>query len=150
MKPRRLRPTLVFIAFDGEESPPGTPDEQFERYALRGSKAIAPSYRGAEAMILLDFVGEKGLRIPREGYSDIALWRKLRAAARRAGVASVFPPETQGAIIDDHVPFIRQGVPVDRPDRLRLRLLPPDLRRPLPDLEEQPRRGRRNHDGAAP
>ena len=87
-------------------------------------------------MILLDFVGEKGLRIPREGNSDIALWRKLRAAARRAGVARVFPDETQGPITDDHVPFIRQGVPVDRPDRLRLRLLPPHLRRPLADLED--------------
>jgi len=111
VKPRRVRPTLVFIAFDGEELPPGKPEDQFERFALRGSKAIAPAYRGAEAMILLDFVGEKRLRVPREGSSDIALWAKLRAAAKRAGVARVFPPETQGTIIDDHVPFIRQGVP---------------------------------------
>ena len=111
VKPRRLAPTLVFIAFDGEENPRGRPDSQFERFALRGSKAIAPSYREAEAMILLDFVGEKGLRIPREDESDPALWAKLRAAARRAGVAKVFPPETQGSIIDDHIPFIRQGVP---------------------------------------
>ena len=111
VKPRRVRPTLVFIAFDGEENPSGAPEDQFERFALRGSKAIAPKYRGAEAMILLDFVGEKRLRIPREGDSDIALWRKLRVAAKRAGVARVFPPETQGSIIDDHIPFIRQGVP---------------------------------------
>ncbi len=110
VKPRRYRPTLVFIAFDGEENP-RRDDADFERYGLRGSKAIAPRYRGAEAMILLDFVGEKGLRIPREGNSDIALWRKLRAAARRAGVGRVFPADTQGPISDDHVPFIRQGVP---------------------------------------
>ena len=111
IKPRRIKPTVVFIAFDGEENPPGRPDDEFERYALRGSKAIAPKYRRAEAMILLDFVGEKGLRIPREGNSDIALWRKLRAAARRAGVARVFPDDTQGSISDDHLPFIRRGVP---------------------------------------
>ena len=125
VKPRRLRPTLVFIAFDGEESPPARPTTQFERYGLRGSKASRPRYRGAEAMILLDFVGEKGLRIPREGNSDIALWRKLRAAARRAGVGRVFPAETQGAVTDDHVPFIRQGVPsIDLID-FDYRLLPP-------------------------
>jgi glutaminyl-peptide cyclotransferase len=111
VKPRRIGPTLVFIAFDGEENPRGRPDAEFERYALRGSKAIAPDYRDAKAMILLDFVGERGLRIPREGSSDIALWRKLRAAARRAGVGRVFPADTQGPISDDHVPFIRQGVP---------------------------------------
>ncbi len=111
LRPRRLRSTIVFIAFDGEESPAGTPDDQFEQRGLRGSKLAAPGYADARAMVLLDFVGERGLRIPREGFSDAALWRKLRAAARRAGVARVFPPESQGAILDDHVPFLRAGVP---------------------------------------
>jgi len=111
VKPGQMRPTLVFIAFDGEENPPGKPDAQFGRFALRGSKAIAPKYREAEAMILLDFVGEKGLRLPREGSSNIKLWAKVREAARRAGVARVFPDDTQDDILDDHTPFIRQGVP---------------------------------------
>jgi len=111
VKPRRLRPTLVFIAFDGEESPAGAADEEFQERGLRGSKVAAPAYRGARAMILLDFVGERGLRIPREGLSDARLWTKLRAAARRAGVAKVFPGGTQGPILDDHVPFIGAGVP---------------------------------------
>ena len=62
-------------------------------------------------MILLDFVGERGLRIPREELSDAALWRKLRAAARGVGVASVFPKEEQGAILDDHLPFIAEKIP---------------------------------------
>ena len=111
LRPRRLRPTIEFIFFDGEESPAGTPDSQFAERGLRGSKAIAPRYRSAEAMILLDFVGEKGLRIPREGSSSAELWARLRAAARRVGVARVFPPHTQGSILDDHIPFIQQGVP---------------------------------------
>ena len=111
LRPRSVRPTVVFIAFDGEESPAGAPEDQFERFGLRGSKAAAPAYRGARAMILLDFVGERGLRIPREQLSDAGLWRRLRAAARRAGVGRVFPARSQGAILDDHVPFIEQGVP---------------------------------------
>jgi Zn-dependent M28 family amino/carboxypeptidase len=111
IKPRRARSTLVFIAFDGEELPPGRPEDEFERYALRGSKAIAPAYRDAKAMVLLDFVGQRGLRIPRESNSDIALWAKLRRAARRTGFGRVFPEDTQGAITDDHIPFIRRGVP---------------------------------------
>jgi len=111
LRPRRLEPTVEFVLFDGEESPAGTPDSQFSRRGLRGSKAVAPRYRDAEAMILLDFVGEKGLRIPREFSSSEELWRELRAAARRVGVAGVFPRGTQGSVIDDHVPFIRQGVP---------------------------------------
>ena len=111
IKPRRIRPTVVFIAFDGEESPRGTPDEQFEQRGLRGSKVAAPRYADAEAMVLLDFVGERNLRIPREQVSDPALWRNLRAAARRAGVGSVFPDAETGAVADDHVPFLREGVP---------------------------------------
>ena len=111
VKPRRLRSSLVLIAFDGEESPAGTPPEDFEERGLRGSRVAAPRYRGARAMILLDFVGERGLRIPREQLSDVALWRRLRAAAKRAGVAEVFPARTQSAIADDHLPFLRAGVP---------------------------------------
>jgi hypothetical protein len=111
VKPRSLRSTVVFIAFDGEESPAGTPDGQFEQRGLRGSRAAAPTYRHARAMILLDFVGERGLRLRREEYSDPELWRRLRSAAGRAGVGKVFPRGGQGAILDDHVPFLRAGVP---------------------------------------
>jgi glutaminyl-peptide cyclotransferase len=111
LKPRKLRSTVVFIAFDGEESPAGTPDEEFERFGLRGSKVAAPAYKNARAMILLDFVGERGLRIPREGFSDAGLWRRLRAAAKQVGVERVFPNVEGGQILDDHLPFIRQGVP---------------------------------------
>jgi glutaminyl-peptide cyclotransferase len=112
IRPRELRPTVVFLMFDGEEAPAGTPDDQFARYGIRGSKAAAPRYKHAEAMILLDFVGEKGLRIPRESYSNAGLWQRLRAAARKVGVGKVFPAEDLGGgIQDDHLPFIEQGVP---------------------------------------
>jgi hypothetical protein len=111
IRPRRLRPTVVFILFDGEEAPRGVPDEQFLERGLRGSKVAAPRYRNAEAMILLDFVGEKRLRLPRETSSDPGLWRRLRAAARRVGVGRVFPNEVSAGVLDDHVPFIQQGVP---------------------------------------
>ena len=112
IEPRELRPTVVFLMFDGEEAPAGTPDGQFVRYGIRGSKAAAPRYKHAEAMILLDFVGNRGLRIPRESYSDKGLWRKLRAAARAVGVGKVFPAaDLGGGIQDDHLPFIEQGVP---------------------------------------
>ncbi|MGI8845807.1 MAG: M28 family peptidase [Thermoleophilaceae bacterium] len=112
VKPRTLRSTVVFIAFDGEEAPAGTADVDFERVALRGSKVAAHRYSRARSMVLLDFVGQKGLRIPREASSNGPLWGRLRAASKRAGVARVFPSgRTQGAIVDDHTPFQRAGVP---------------------------------------
>ena len=111
IKPRQARPTLVFILFDGEEAPAGRPDSQFERYGLRGSKVAARTFRRAEAMILLDFVGEKDLQLPREANSDPRLWRKLRAAAATAGVIDRFPARTAPPVSDDHIPFIKRGIP---------------------------------------
>lgn len=111
IKPRQLRPTLVFILFDGEESPRGTPDSEFERAGLRGSKVAARRWNHAEAMILLDFIADRDLSIPREGFSNARLWGRLRAAARRVGAQRHFPAGTQSAVTDDHVPFLRQGVP---------------------------------------
>jgi glutaminyl-peptide cyclotransferase len=108
---RRPRHTLVFVLFDGEESPRGTPDSRFEELGLRGSKVAARRWRNADAMVLLDFVADRRLRIPRESNSDERLWSKLRAAARRVGAGRVFPDETAAAVSDDHIPFIRRGVP---------------------------------------
>jgi hypothetical protein len=111
LKPRTIGPTVEFVLFDGEESPRGVPDSQFFTRGLRGSKVAAQRFRGAEAMILLDFVGDKNLSLPREGTSDPRLWARLRAAATKAGVAPYFPDATGVSIEDDHTPFERAGVP---------------------------------------
>jgi hypothetical protein len=71
----------------------------------------AAAFRRAEAAIVLDFVGDRDLAIPRERLSNRRLWSQLRAAARRAGHAAAFPADEQGEVIDDHVPFLRVGVP---------------------------------------
>ncbi len=62
-------------------------------------------------MVLLDYVSNKGLQLPREGSSNEDLWAKLREAARRAGKLAYFPDDTGTSIIDDHTPFLRDGVP---------------------------------------
>jgi glutaminyl-peptide cyclotransferase len=108
---RNPRSTLVFVLFDGEESPRGTPDIEFEEKGLRGSKVAAARLRRADAMVLLDFVGDRRLRIPREGSSDPGLWRRLRAAARVVGAQRAFPETIGPIILDDHTPFLEQGVP---------------------------------------
>jgi glutaminyl-peptide cyclotransferase len=109
IRPRTVRPTLVFVFFDGEESP--RESENFEEDGLRGSKVAAQAFARAESMILLDFVGEKNLSIPRESNSNKTLWARLRRAANRVGVGRVFPAGTAGAVSDDHIPFLQAGVP---------------------------------------
>jgi Zn-dependent M28 family amino/carboxypeptidase len=98
-----------FVLFDGEEA---TDDGDFYGTGLRGSKAYARAHRAEiRAVVLLDLVGEAGVRLPREATSDLGIWQRLRAAAERAGAAGAFPDEVQGTVLDDHTPFLRAGVP---------------------------------------
>ena len=62
-------------------------------------------------MVLLDYVGNKGLRLPREGASSPGLWGDVRSAAQAVGAGAVFPPTTGSSIVDDHTPFLGAGVP---------------------------------------
>jgi Zn-dependent M28 family amino/carboxypeptidase len=103
---------LRFVLFDGEEEPLGTPDSEFYERALRGSKAyVAAHAREVGDMVLLDYIANRGLQLPREGSSDPVLWVQLRAAARRVGAISYFPDGEEIAIFDDHTPFLRAGIP---------------------------------------
>jgi peptidase M28-like protein len=103
-----------FVLFDGEEPAAGNPDRMRDFYdvGLRGSRAYVAAHKGrTEAMVLLDYVGNKGLRLPREGSSNVALWQRLRDAARVVGADRVFPADVSQDIVDDHTPFLRDGVP---------------------------------------
>jgi hypothetical protein len=103
-------PELRFVLFDGEEATNDRAD--FYLSGLRGSKAYARRHRGElRAVVVLDFVADKRLRIRREEGSDPVLWARLRRAARRVGASAAFPTGTQREVLDDHTPFARDGVP---------------------------------------
>jgi glutaminyl-peptide cyclotransferase len=105
---------VTFVLFDGEEPAAGLPedDPNFATDGLRGSRAYVAAHPDQTSqMILLDYVGNKGLQLPREGTSTAGLWSELRDAASAAGVASFFPDTTGVSIIDDHTPFLNAGVP---------------------------------------
>jgi Iap family predicted aminopeptidase len=109
---RACQRQIRLVMFDGEESPAGSPDANFLRDGLRGSKAYAAAHaRELAAVVVVDFVADKDLAIQRESGSDPALWRLLRGSARRAGTVEAFPPGTGPRILDDHVPFAERGVP---------------------------------------
>jgi peptidase M28-like protein len=101
-----------FVLFDGEEEGPGCPNSRFAQCALRGSRSYVAAHAGEVGqMVLLDYIANKGVRLPREGSSNKALWSRVRAAADSAGVGAVFPPTRQTTIYDDHTPFLRAGIP---------------------------------------
>ena len=101
-----------FVLFDGEEEQ--RPTKRFYRDALAGSKAYVArtgGRAGTAEMLLLDYVANRGLRLPREKSSNVAMWDRVRTAAVAVGVGDVFPDTTQTEIVDDHTPFLRAGVP---------------------------------------
>ncbi len=107
---RACQREVRFVMFDGEESPRGSRD--FLADGLRGSRIHAQRHAaGLRAMVLVDFVADRDLRIPRESSSDSRLWRGLRAAARSVGAQRAFPDLTGALVYDDHTPFLEAGVP---------------------------------------
>jgi glutaminyl-peptide cyclotransferase len=103
-------PAIRFVLFDGEEE--AAPTEDFYRDALRGSKAYVTAH-GAQvrALLLLDYIANKGLRLPHEATSTPKLWNLVRTAAARVGVGKIFADEAGHAIVDDHTPFLKAGIP---------------------------------------
>ena len=104
-------PPIRLVLFDGEESPDDNAD--FYTTGLRGSRPYARRHaRQTRAMILLDFIAEKGaMRIPRESSSNLELWSRLRSAAAGAGVGSYFPDSSDVEVEDDHTPFLQRDIP---------------------------------------
>jgi len=109
---RRGDRAIRFLLTDGEEAPRPFDGTDFYDKALRGSRAYAAKHaREIELVVLLDFIGNRTLRLRRDPSSTPSLWARLRAAAQRVGVSRVFPAGTQGTVLDDHTPFLRAGIP---------------------------------------
>lgn len=107
------RALSVWIAFlDGEEAQV----EWTESDSLYGSRELAArlALRGEleriRAVILADMVGDRELRFLREQNSTDWLVDLVWDVAARLGYGHIFVNETH-AIEDDHLPFVRRGVP---------------------------------------
>ena len=104
--PRRI----VIILFDGEDYGKTT-DQMFlgSRYFAKNMGKWRPDYG-----ILLDMIGDKDLQIPIEKFSwqansqlASAIWQR----AEKLGLAP-FQRKLGPAVMDDHVPLIRAGIPM--------------------------------------
>lgn len=74
-----------------------------------GSRHFAEQLPTApEAVVIVDMVGDRDLRLPRERNSTPTLVEAIWAAARQAG-SNAFVDEPGPALIDDHIPFLERG-----------------------------------------
>lgn len=109
---RRNELSIWVVFFDGEEA--------LRQYSARdgfyGSRYLAERWRQQgilpriRAFILLDMIGDRDLRLPRELNSTPWLRDLVWRAARDLGHAAHFSNQTL-VLEDDHLPFLRAGVP---------------------------------------
>ena len=104
--------TLHFVFFDGEECM----EEYGVNDGLHGSRhyVVVNKKSGrlanCKGMILLDMIGDKDLKIAPGSECTPALVKRLLLLAEKTGkkeFAGTFP----GEILDDHVPFLKAGIP---------------------------------------
>jgi Zn-dependent M28 family amino/carboxypeptidase len=103
---------IYVVFFDGEEAFGDWSDTD----SVYGSRHLAAKWRGdgtlarLKALINLDMIGDKRLNIRQEANSSPSLRRLFWTTASELGYKVYFPDE-QIATDDDHMPFIRLGVP---------------------------------------
>ena len=110
--PPALGVDLVFL--DGEDF--GTFEPALADVLL-GAQRFAKTYRGPRPRfgILLDMVGDRDLRIPREQNSEACCVRtldKIWALAKELGHGAVFVEAAGPSVLDDHIPLNRAALGV--------------------------------------
>lgn len=106
--------TIELLFLDGEEAfnPEwaGTDNTYGSRHYVDVANRTG-SLATLKAMVLVDMIADRDLRIRREGNSTRWLADLVWAVAKSQKLESYFIPEMTGPIEDDHVPFLRAGVP---------------------------------------
>ena len=106
-------PYQVWIAFfDGEEAVQQWSDKD-SRYGSRqmsAKLAMSGDLAKVKAFLLADIVGSRTLRFKRESNSTKALTDLVWTTAARLGYSGVFVRD-ETAIEDDHLSFLKRGVP---------------------------------------
>ena len=102
------QPNLWFVFFDGEEAMVEYGDQD----GLWGSKFFVEDLKSkndvksVRAMVLLDMIGDRSLNVTVAG----TFAQRVFDASRAAGFRDYFSYGVD-AILDDHVPFLRAGIP---------------------------------------
>jgi Zn-dependent M28 family amino/carboxypeptidase len=111
LKARRNEFTVEVLFLDGEEATlrdwGGTDHTYGSQYYVDNAKRTG-ALASLKAMVLVDMVGDRDLRIMRETASTKWLTDTIWATAKRLGYGSTFVDQST-RIEDDHIPFLEAG-----------------------------------------
>jgi hypothetical protein len=112
LQPRKNALTIELLFLDGEEAVVEWQGND-HTYGSRHYVDVAKRDRSLatlKALILVDMIADRDLRIKKDVNSTIWLTNIIWDAARREKLSEYFPGEST-SIDDDHIPFIEAGVP---------------------------------------
>lgn len=112
LKARRNPMTIELLFLDGEEAFvewTGSDHTYGSRHFVDAAKHDG-SIADVKALILVDMIADRDLRIKRDLNSTPWLTDAVWAAARRVHTEQYFVPQTT-TIEDDHLPFVSAGIP---------------------------------------
>jgi Zn-dependent M28 family amino/carboxypeptidase len=112
LKARKNPLTMELVFLDGEEAViewEGNDHTYGSRHYVETGKHNG-TLSTIKANILVDMIGDRALRIKRDGYSTPWLTDIIWNAARRNKLDNYFVPEAT-RVEDDHLPFLEAGVP---------------------------------------
>ncbi len=105
--PDNLPFSISLVFFDAEDQG-GIEGQDW----IMGSTYYAESLsKHPDAFILLDMVGDENQQFFYESNSDQELRKSLWESAATLGYSEYFTPKVKYSIIDDHIPFVKLGIP---------------------------------------
>ena len=111
---QRKNALTMWIAFlDGEEAfnvEWHDPDNTYGSRELAARMAISGDLPRVKAVLLIDMIGTRDLRIKRDSNSTSWLTDMVWSTASRLGYGDIFVSSSTG-VEDDHIPFLRRSVP---------------------------------------
>jgi Zn-dependent M28 family amino/carboxypeptidase len=113
LKARQNEFTIELLFFDGEEAVVDWNRNNDNTYGSRRYVETAQktgTLSGLKALVLLDMIGDRNLAIRRDSNSTSWLTDIIWASGAKLGYRSYFLSE-ETTIDDDHIPFVRAGVP---------------------------------------
>jgi Zn-dependent M28 family amino/carboxypeptidase len=106
--PKNISGRIWLVYFDAEDYG-NLP--LFSDWAI-GSRAFVNSLEGEpDAVVVVDMIGDADLNIFMERYSNRELNEEIWEIAASLGYEKQFIPQPKWNIIDDHLPFVRAGIP---------------------------------------
>jgi glutaminyl-peptide cyclotransferase len=104
--PPDLNKNIWFVFFDAEDQ--GNIDGWDW---ILGSRSFVKTLEDKpDAVVILDMIGDTDLNVYYERNSDVNLQKEIWDIAANLGYGEYFIPEFRHSILDDHIPFIENGI----------------------------------------